>query len=139
MALKGLKERRKSAAQPAADPENAQWLQDAATNVAALTAKQRYELKRVRGRYDLHAQEIDQALAKIAERFHTSKSQVASFLLAFAVTAYIEDVAGDGDLGLWELIADAKTPARTLQYEWSLELPYDWIEALRTFLEDGPD
>ncbi|MBN2390742.1 MAG: hypothetical protein JXR84_08465 [Anaerolineae bacterium] len=133
MALKGLAARQQSAAPPAVDPENRDWVEDAATNTAALTAKQRYDLKRVRAYYDLHAQEMDDVVAEIADSLHTSKSQVASYLLAFALNAYCRSD------DLWEMMTDAKSPSRSLRYEWELEIERDWIEAFRTFLHDGPD
>jgi len=132
MALKKLRERQQSAAPPA-DPENAEWVKDAATNTAALTAKQRYDLKRVRGHYDLHAQEMKDVVAKIAVAMHTSESQVASFLLAYALDAYCRSDE------LWEMMVDAKSPSRSLQYEWEFEIERNWIEAFRTFLHDGTD
>jgi len=132
MALKNLRERQQSAA-PVADPENEDWAKDAATNTAALTAKQRYDLKRVRAYYDLHAQEIDDAVAAISADLHTSKSQVASFLLAYALTEFCASAR------LWEAMVDHKSPARTLRYEWDLDIDRDWIEVLRAFLRDGPD
>jgi hypothetical protein len=135
MPLKGLAERQKSAALPAADVENRDWLSTAATNTGALTAKQRYDLKRVRAYYDLHDQAIDDAIAAIAAEMGTSKSQVASFFLALGLHEYLNS----NSERTWNTLVDGKTPARTLRYEWDVELPDAWIEEIRAFLKDGPD
>lgn len=132
MALKGLRERQQSAAPPA-DPENEAWNADAAPNTAALSSKQRYELKRVRAYYDV-PQEVKDGVEKVAEKVGTSASQVAGFLLAQALDRYLAD---DGQL--WAQVSDAKRPARTLRFEWTLALPRKWIEGLRAFLRDGAD
>lgn len=134
MPLKRLAERQKSAAPPSADIENRDWLSTAAVNTGALTAKQRYDLKRVRAYYDLHAQEIDDAVAAIAAEIGTSKSQIASFLIAYGLHRFITD---DGER-IGNTLVDGRNPARTLRYEWDVELPAAWIEEIRAFLKDGP-
>lgn len=129
MALKNLAERQQTAVQT--DPENDNWTKDAADNPATLTAKQRYERRRIQRHYDLHLAEIDDAIAQIADRLGTSKSQVASWLLAYALSAYIDDA------GLDDQMVDQRKPARTLQYEWELTLPRRWADIVKTFVHAG--
>ena len=130
MPIKNLAERQQTAVE--VDPENTEWTDTAAENTAALTAKQRYERKRIQRHYDLHTADIDDAIAQIAAQHHTSKSQVASWLLAYALTRYLDDANG-----LWETLVDGKKPAQTLQYEWALTLPRRWTDILKQFIHAG--
>ena len=64
------------------DPAVTAWQADAATNIAALTAKQRKDRERVRVKYDLTPQ-LKAAVEDGAKAEHTSASQLAAFLLTW--------------------------------------------------------
>ncbi len=103
------------------DPAVAAFQKQAATNTAALTAKQRRDRKRVRLNLDLDA-ETRNAVEAIAERESTSVSQAASLLLAFAAREYAHSnsVLLDG-------FQEQRKPARTPRFEWMVETPETWL------------
>ncbi len=111
------------------DPAVAAFQKNAATNTAALTAKQRRDRKRVRVMYDL-APEVKGAIERIADEQDTSASQAAALLLAWAAGRYFE---GNGVAKeLREAFHDGREPARTPRFEWNVEPS----ETLLTFLRE---
>jgi len=107
------------------DPAVAQWQAEAATNLAALTAKQRKDRQRVRVKYDLDpAQKA--AVETAARTEETSASQLAAFLLAFALREYH---AGNAELR--SALDAGKTPSRTPHFARNLDAPSAWTEPAR--------
>lgn len=104
------------------DPAVADWLKDAQTNKAALTKKQKSDRKRVRVIYDL-TPELKAAIETEAKRQGTSASQLAAFLLTFAVRE-----ARSGNAEIKEALLDGKRPSKTMKFDWNLEAPESWSE-----------
>jgi len=103
------------------DPGVAAWQEEAATNVAALTKKQRQDKERVRVKYDLPPM-LKADIEAEAEGWGTSSSQFASFLLAWAMHEYH---AHNG--GLREAIKEAKRPCKkVLRFANNLDIPDEW-------------
>ena len=65
------------------DPAVADWLKDAQTNKAALTKKQKRDMKRVRVKYDLDPK-LKTLIEAKAKRVGTSAAQLASFRVTYA-------------------------------------------------------
>lgn len=103
------------------DPAVASMLREAEINRAALTKKQRADRKRIRVIYDL-TPELKAAIEAEAKRQGTSASQLAAFLLAFAVR---EARAGNEEIST--ALRDGKTPSRTMKFEWNLDAPEGWL------------
>lgn len=93
------------------------WSKDAARNKGVLSRKQKADQARVRVKYDLPP-ELKQEIEQAAREEKTSASQLAAFLLAWAMREY----AG-GSEELREALADAARPSRALRFERDLELP----------------
>lgn len=104
------------------DPAVADWLKDAQTNKAALTKKQKRDGKRIRVIYDL-TPELKAAIETEAKRQGTSASQLAAFLLTYAVRA-----AKSGNDEIKAALRDGKTASRTMKFEWNLDAPENWSE-----------
>lgn len=104
------------------DPAVASMLREAAINQAALTGKQRRDSKRIRVIYDL-TPELKAAIETEAKRQGTSASQLAAFLLTYAVR---EAKAGNAEIK--EALRDGKTASRTMKFEWNLDAPENWSE-----------
>lgn len=102
------------------DPAVADWLKDAQTNKAALTKKQKRDMKRVRVKYDLDPKLKGLIEAK-AKRIGTSASQLAAFLLEYAAWKM---AAGDAEIR--EALVDGKSPSATMKFEWNLDAPEAW-------------
>jgi hypothetical protein len=101
------------------DPGVTEFQEKAATNVAALSARQRRDRQRVRVKYDLSAT-LKQRIEQAATGEHTSASQMAAFLLWWAVGQY-EDRESPNGQALAELLGQARTPARAVRFAWDLE------------------
>jgi len=102
------------------DPGVTEFQEKAATNVAALSARQRRERQRVRVKYDLPPA-LKQRIEDAATREHTSASQMAAFLLHWAVAQYEAAESPNGQ-ALAELLEQARTPARAVRFAWDLEI-----------------
>lgn len=116
------------------DRDTAQWVQDAAENPAALTAKQRADRER-RARQiklDLSVAARKELLDWIAKRERTSLSQAGNLLLAWAMKSYLQ-----GNSEIKQAFADGHSPARTLQFEWNVQEPPAWARLLDAFRECG--
>jgi hypothetical protein len=108
------------------DPEVQALVDGAAVNVAALTAKQRRDRKRIRIRLDVPAW-LKAALAADAADAGTSANQLGAFLLAWVLREYRRDPC------LQEAVRDAKRLSRNLRVSWDLEVP----DKLEDFFTDG--
>jgi hypothetical protein len=102
------------------DPAVADWLKDAQTNKAALTKKQKRDMNRLRVIYDL-SPNLKTAIERAARRQGTSASQMAAFLLAFA----IKELAGNNP-EIKAALLDGKSPSATMKFEWNLDAPEAW-------------
>lgn len=102
------------------DPAVASMLKDASINKAALTSAQKKDRKRIRVKYDL-SPELKGIIEREAKRISTSASQLAAFLLEFAVTEYR---AGNDEIK--SALMEGKTPSATMKFEWNLEAPESW-------------
>jgi hypothetical protein len=134
MALKGLAERQQSAAPPAVDPENREWVDGAAENPSTVSNKKRKDRARVRIYVDV-SPELKAMLEQIAGWEHgedTSMSQVAEMLLTFGARAY-----QDGDRALQAAFHEGKTHARTPRFTWNVEIPEAWDDEIASFLVNG--
>ena len=100
------------------DPAVEKFRQQAATNQAALSGKQRRDRKRVRVMYDLPA-EVKGAIEEIAEEQKTSASQAAALLLTWAAARYFQGngVAEELQTAFYE----GHEPARSPRFEWNIE------------------
>ena len=103
------------------DPAVADWLKDAQTNKAALTKKQKRDMQRLHVMYDLKP-ETKSAIVEAAKHQGTSASQMAAFLLEFAVK---ELRVGNEELKA--ALANGRSPSRTMKFEWNLDAPEDWL------------
>jgi hypothetical protein len=99
------------------DPGVAEWQRGAATNMAALSRKQRADRERVRVKSDLPV-EVKQAVAAEADRLETSESQVVAFLLAWAVR---ELRAGNPEL--CAALDAARVYSRALRFLYDFPVP----------------
>ena len=110
------------------DPAVRAFQKNAATNGAALTAKQRRERKRVRVNFDVPP-EVKAALEKVADAEHedTSMAQAAAVLLAWGLAAYI---AGQAEA---RALFDDHTLARTPRFAWNIAISKRLLETLATF------
>ena len=104
------------------DPAVAKWQDTAALNLAALSKKQRRDRERVRVKYDI-LPEMKAAIEAEAKEIDTSASQVAAFLLAWALKEY---AAGNADLR--QAVRDAMMTARTLKFAHNLTIPEEWMK-----------
>jgi hypothetical protein len=104
------------------DPAVAQWQATAATNLAALTAKQRKDRARVRVKYDLDPA-LKAAVDAGAKAEGTSASQLAAFLLSWAMREYH---AGNAELR--SALEDGKSDARTPRVASNLDAPSRWLQ-----------
>ncbi len=102
------------------DPAVADWLKDAQTNKAALTKKQKSDRKRVRVIYDL-SPDLKQAIEVEAKRQGTSASQLAAFLLAYAVKG-----VRSGNAEIKAALGEGKSPSRTMKFDFNLDAPESW-------------
>lgn len=100
------------------DPEVERWQRTAATNVAALTAKQKKDRKRVRVKYDMEL-DLKQRIERAAEAEGTSASQLAAFLLGWVMDHWESENSPTGHV-LRGLVEGAKVPSRSLRFEWNL-------------------
>jgi hypothetical protein len=107
------------------DPATAQWQSQAALNSAALTKKQRADRQRTRGRYDL-PEWLKVAVEAVAEEQETSASQMASFLIAWALRDYLGD-----DQEMLDAILGGKSRARTLRFESNLDIPRHLVTEIK--------
>jgi len=96
-----------------------EWQKTAATNTAALTSKQRKDRQRVRVKYDL-PEEMKDHIEAVAKAEGTSASQLAAFLLSWAI-GHWEDEAGG--VALRNLVFNSKEPSRSMRFQWNLRLP----------------
>lgn len=104
------------------DPAVADWLEDAQTNKAALTKKQKRDGKRIRVIYDL-TPDLKLAIEIEAKRQGTSASQLAALLLAYAVKE-----ARSGNAEIKAALSDGKSPSKTMRFEWNIDAPESWSE-----------
>jgi len=110
------------------DPAVIEFQKKAATNTAALTAKQRRERKRVRVMYDL-SPEVKKAIEDVAQEQGTSASQAAAMLLTWAAAEYFG--GGAATRTLKNAFYEGQEPARTPRFEWNVEPSEAWINVLR--------
>lgn len=110
------------------DDETAQWLSGTAQNPNTLTAKQRYEQDRVRANLDVHP-DVKEVLAQIAAQQKTSLAQAGGFLLAWAVQEYFRG----NNLNDAMYAAHVLSPSPRAEYK--LDLPDEWLSALRALCE----
>ena len=104
------------------DPRVEQWQKDAATNLAALSAKQRKDRQRVRVKYDLDPA-LKATIEATAKAEGTSASQVAAFLLAWGMKEYR---AGNAELR--SALDAGRSNARTPRVANNLDAPHGWIQ-----------
>ena len=104
------------------DPAVAEWQQGAATNVAALTKKERRDRERVRVKADLPV-EVKTAVERVAGEVETSESQIVAFLVAWGLKRL-----RDGDRELVAALEGAKTWAKALRFKHDLSIPNNWLE-----------
>jgi len=102
------------------DPAVVDWQKTAATNTAALTSKQRKDRQRVRVKYDL-PEELKTRIEEAAQANGTSASQLAAFLLTFAIREY--EAETDQGQTLREAVEESKEPSRSMRFAWNLRLP----------------
>lgn len=117
---------RKSAVPDSVDPGVADVLKKARENRAALSKKQRKDRQRIRLRYDvpeLLKREIEEEAAH--HDVGTSASQLGALFLAYALKEL-----RDGNEELMEAIEAGRSPSRTLQFEWDIEIPGEWLERI---------
>lgn len=112
------------------DPAVLEWQQQAASNPATLTRKQRADRQRIRVKYDMPIA-LKIALRQIGEREGTSASQAASALLCWAAEQYIA-----GHEQARACFAE-KSPARTMQFDWNIEISERRVSVLESFRHDG--
>jgi hypothetical protein len=115
------------------DPAVQKWREDAATNPAALSAKQRRERQRVRVNFDI-PEDLKAALTHISDRDQedTSLSQAAALLLGWAMKEYLE-----GNQEIHTAFREAKSPARTPKFAWNLDMPESWASVWEVFSFNG--
>ncbi len=111
------------------DPAVAAWQKQAATNTAALTKKQRADRVRVRVKYDLDPK-LKAIIEAEAKRIHTSASQMAAFLLAYAIR-HIDDP----DLVHW--LKEGLSPSNTMRFEFNLDAPEIWFSIYNGDIQRG--
>jgi len=99
------------------DPEVADWQRTAAENTAALTKKQRKERARMTAKYDM-PRWLKMAVEEAAIECETSASQMAAFLIAWALRLYRRR-----DVELVDAIWTNRSQARTLRFESNLRIP----------------
>lgn len=113
------------------DPAVARVMTDGAVrNKAAMTAKQRRDMKRKRATYDMKPV-VKAVIEQVAKREETSASQVAEMFLVFAMRAYLRK---DPDL---MLALEERTRANTPRFYWELHLPDEWELALELYLSEA--
>jgi len=72
-------------------------------------------------------------VAAIGDRWHTSASQAAQMLLAWAVV----QVAAGRAPALLEAVEDGREPSRTPRFEWNIEIPDAWHSVFEHFRATG--
>ena len=107
------------------DPAVGEWQKGAALNRATRTGKEKRDAGRVRVRVDVPPA-VKRAVEVEAEKLQTGESQVASFLLAWALA----ELRG-GNVGLARLLESCTLLARTLRFEYALEIPPEIEKKLR--------
>jgi len=113
------------------DPAVASMLKEASINKAALTSAQKKDRKRIRVKYDL-SPDLKGIIEREAKRIGTSASQLAAFLLEFAVK---EARAGNAEIKA--AMVDGKTPSATMKFEWNLDTPESWRESVNGDIQRG--
>lgn len=103
------------------DPATAAWQETAAPNLAAMSAKQRKDRERVRVKYDLDPA-LKAAIETAGRAEGTSASQLAAFLLAWAMKEYH---AGNAELR--SALDAGKADARTPRVAYNLDTPSRWL------------
>jgi len=98
------------------DPDVVAWRDQAASNLATRTAKQKRDAARVRVRVDVPSW-LKAALAAVASAEDTSTSQAGAFLLAWGLYMYATTPE------LREAILSAKRVSRTPKTLWDLKIP----------------
>lgn len=104
----------------------------AVPNRAAMTAKQRRDMKRKRAAYDIDPT-VKAVVEQIAHREDTSASQVAEMFLAYAVRSYLR---GESELQD-ALNLESRTRSRTPRFYWDLHLPGEWLLTLEAYLSEA--
>ncbi len=102
------------------------WLNTAAENPGALTAKQRQDRARVRCIMDLDP-ETKGALAVVTDMsgLDTSMSQLANLLLAYGLREYLR-----GNSEVQSAIEDGRTLARSPRIAYKLHPPDAWLDEI---------
>jgi hypothetical protein len=100
------------------DPAVAKWTTDAATNHAAQTKKQKADRLRVRMKvYDMD-KKLKEAIEAEAKRRDTSASQMAAFLLAYAIH-HLPELKAEITAGL--------SASNTMKFGFNLDAPESWL------------
>lgn len=116
------------------DPMVAAFQQQAATNTAALTKRQRADRERKtrQVKLDLSSAKRKTALERVAAREGTSMSQAGNLLLAWALRGYLQQ-----NEEISAAFAAGKSPARTPRFAWNLAEPENWARLLDEFQLNG--
>jgi len=99
------------------DPAVAEWQHGAAANRSTHTAKERRDTARTRVRLDVPPV-VKAAVEREAANRSTGESQIASFLLAWALAEL-----RSGNPALRALLEASTLGARTLRFQYVLEIP----------------
>ena len=110
------------------DTEVQAWLNTAATNPGALTAKQRWDRQRVQFHGDVDA-EVKTALESLTAMsgLDTSMSQLANLLLAYGLREYLR-----GNPEVLSAAEEGRVPARSPRFAYKLMLPDAWLDEIAT-------
>ena len=73
---------------------------------------------------------VDDLLVRLVQEVDTSASQLANFLLAYGLLAYLDHEA------LRQSISARRSWARSMKFLWDLILPDDWLETIQAHLAD---
>jgi len=112
------------------DPAVAAWQKQAATNTAALTKKQRADRVRVRVKYDLD-QKLKDVIEAEAKKADTSASQMAAFLLSYAVYQLKHDPS------IRAAISESTSPSSTMRFGFNLDAPENWANDYNGDIQRG--
>lgn len=102
------------------DPAVREWLNDAAENPAALTAKQRWDRKRKKATYDLPPQ-IIKAINIIAQRERCSASNLVAVLLLHGLRLY-----GNNEIDVSNYARFSHSP----RFENTLRIPMEELKEI---------
>ena len=117
------------------DPQTKDWLDSAAENTAALTKQQRKDRGRVRLRVECERYPwLKEAIEEAAFENNTSASQMAAFLMAWALRLYHRR-----DVELVDALLENKEPARTLRFDRNVNIPRAVERDIRAAMKDDEE